>query len=48
MLLVDDIYQFNLINTNKDNSKLFKFKEHKTDLKSQAYIKMKNDQILDY
>ena len=48
MLLVDDIYQFNLINANKDNSKLFKFKEPKTDLKCQAYIKMKNDQILDY
>ena len=28
MLLVDDLYQFNLINRKNDNSKLFKCKEY--------------------
>ena len=48
MLLLDQKYQFNFINNYKDGTKLFKCKEYKSGFKCPAYIKMKNDQILDY
>ena len=48
MLLVDEKYHFNLINTYKDGTKLFKCKEYKTKFKCQAFIKMENEQILDF
>ena len=46
--MVEEKYHFNLINTYKDRTKLFKYKEYKTKFKCQAYIKMKMEQILDY
>ena len=48
MLLVDEKYHFNLINTYKDGTKLYKCKEYKTKFKCQAFIKMENEQILDF
>ena len=47
MLLVDKKYQFNLSNTYKDGSKLYKCKEYKTNLKCPASIKMKGDEVLE-
>ena len=47
MLIGDEKYQFNLINNYKDGTKLFKCKEYKSGFKCPAYIKMKNDQILE-
>ena len=40
MLLVDDIYLYNLIKVNKDKSKLFRCNQYKTDSKCQAFIKL--------
>ena len=47
MLLVEKKYQFNLINTYKDGSKLFKCKEYKTILKCPAFIKMKGEEVIE-
>ena len=46
MLLVEKKYQFNLINTYKDGSKLYKCKEYKTILKCQTFIKMKGEEVI--
>ena len=48
MLIVDDIYLFNLAQKNKDNSKLYKCVEYKTDYKCKAFIKIKNNEIISY
>ena len=47
MLLVEKKYQFNLINTYKDGSKLFKCKEYKTILKCPTFIKMKGEEVIE-
>lgn len=48
MLIVDDIYSFNLAQKNKDNSKLYKCVEYKTSYKCKAYFKIKNKEIISY
>ena len=40
MLLVDDIYLYNLIKINKDKSKLYRCNQYKTYSKCQAFIKL--------
>ena len=47
MLLVEKKYQFDLINTYKDGSKLYKYKEYKTNLKCPAFIKMKGEEAIE-
>ena len=47
MLLVEDVYLFNLLKKIKDNKKLFKCTEYKTNKKCQAFIKLNaNDKII--
>ena len=49
MILVDNIYLFNLHHTNKDKSKVYKCVEYKTKKKCTAFIKLnKKEEIMEF